>query len=381
MERNIPHYDLELDETRDDLGVYNIAIVPRGAMEKIMIALEEQKKVISVSLDKVNKQYLHCVIMSPDKIIDRNDNGLDYTVSFSEKVIKQTSEKFNKDGNHKNIKLNHKNGTFIDGVLVENWNVIDDKLDKAVALGLDIKKGDWVGTVKVNDPNLLTEDFLNNYSGWSIEGDFIPVLRQQVKLELEKQKQNENKMGIFNKIKTLFGIKVELIEFALKEGKKILVDENTAEVFYIMEDGSRGEKLVDGEYELEDGRMLIVKDGMFLDFKAVEVISTEMSALQAKYNELEVKLALIEKEKADAELAKVELEKVELAKQEDAKKVELEAKVKELESKIVELSKQDAPIVKNVKEELTAMEQHLKDEADTRNEMLANLMKHKNKTK
>ena len=381
MERNIPHYDLELDETRDDLGVYNIAIVPRGAMEKIMIALEEQKKVISVSLDKVNKQYLHCVIMSPDKIIDRNDNGLDYTVSFSEKVIKQTSEKFNKDGNHKNIKLNHKNGTFIDGVLVENWNVIDDKLDKAVALGLDIKKGDWVGTVKVNDPNLLTEDFLNNYSGWSIEGDFIPVLRQQVKLELEKQKQNENKMGIFNKIKTLFGIKVELIEFALKEGKKILVDENTAEVFYIMEDGSRGEKLVDGEYELEDGRMLIVKDGMFSDFKEVEVISTEMSALQAKYNELEVKLALIEKEKADAELAKVELEKVELAKQEDAKKVELEAKVKELESKIVELSKQDAPIVKNVKEELTAMEQHLKDEADNRNEMLANLMKHKNKTK
>ena len=86
-----------------------------------------------------------------------------------------------------------------------------------------------------------------------------------------KQKMNEKK--ILNKVRTLLGLEVKLETMRLSDGVSMLeaeMFEAGNEVFILTEDEQRI-ALPIGEYELEDGRILVVvEEGMISEIKEVK---------------------------------------------------------------------------------------------------------------
>lgn len=262
---NIPTYRMMVNLDDEITGVYNIAMVESPAMEPdySFVALEKVniEKILDLKLSS-DKKYIMGAIMIPDKLIDRVDeDGNRYNIYYTEQDISNAADKFSMENNSNNIKLTHRDGSFIEATLVETWKVLDENLDKCVALGTSYPKGSWIGIVRPHDSSMLTEEFLQQYTGFSIEGKFIPVLDSR----LEKNKKiNLEKMNIFKSIKSLFGISdAKLSEFSLADGRKIFIDEETLYVNIVNEDGTMGEALVDGEYELSDGMIIEIRDGIF----------------------------------------------------------------------------------------------------------------------
>lgn len=294
---NVPTYRMMVNLDDEITGVFNLAMVESPAMEPdySFVALDKTKveQVFELKLSS-DKKYIMGAIMIPNKIIPRiDDNGNHYNIYYTEQDISNAADKWSMDNNNNNIKLTHRDGSFIEATLVETWKVLDEGLDKCVALGTSFPKGSWVGIVRPKDSSIITEAFLEQYTGFSIEGRFIPVLDST----LEKQKIKTEKMSIISSIKSsvksLFGIsETKLSEFILADGRKVFVDEESLLTSYLNEDGTLADVLVDGEYEMEDGRIMEIRGGIFWVIKDkpaenLEVTKEEDTKLATETLELE----------------------------------------------------------------------------------------------
>ena len=64
----------------------------------------------------------------------------------------------------------------MDWSIFESWIVEDPEKDKATALGLDVKKGDWVTAQKIDSPEVWKKVKNKELTGFSIEAYLEPVL-------------------------------------------------------------------------------------------------------------------------------------------------------------------------------------------------------------
>jgi hypothetical protein len=108
----------------------------------------------------------------PNKPIFRRNDNTDFYVYFSEKTVRRASELFFMNSMQNNATLEHEmevNGLTV----VESWIVEDTEMDKSKKYGLEVPKGTWMISMKVQN-----DDVWNNYvkegkvKGFSIEGYF-----------------------------------------------------------------------------------------------------------------------------------------------------------------------------------------------------------------
>ena len=276
---------------KDGKGVFAISLVNAPATEETFIAMSKQEKAITLSKVDGEQKILMGLVLQPNQMIPRIDeSGNEYQMYFSAETIKQYSENFFKSGFQLNSKLEHE--TPIEGVsFVESWIVENPKVDKSYNFGMEYPKGSWIATMKVDN-----DDIWNNYIktgellGFSIDA---MVELEEVKEEVNFKSEinmNENK-SILTKIKELvmsteevvtevveteetvtFGsVKSEDLDIQF-EGDKLEVGSNV----HLM-DGEEKVSLADGEYELETGEILKVKDGVAesLETKEEEEVSDE----------------------------------------------------------------------------------------------------------
>lgn len=168
------HIEVIAGLTSEEMDV-DVAALPQYVNE-----IDEDKREAFASLKE--QQMLIGKLMVPNKPILRIDpDGNPYHAYFSESTIKKLAYKFIREGYQNSFNYEHDGDHVLDGVtLVETWLVEDPENDKANVYGLQPKKGEWIGMVKVEDKEVW-KDYIKTglVRGFSIEGWFADQLLKQ----------------------------------------------------------------------------------------------------------------------------------------------------------------------------------------------------------
>jgi len=169
--------ELIIDEEAELFGIDAISIVSEPAINSSFIALQESKTLLA-EVD-AERHILIGAALIPDKPIYRNQGGEEFHVFFSKKTVRRAMELFFKFGNQSNTTLEHEHK--LNGLsVVESWIVEDTAMDKSNLYNLDVPKGTWCVSVKVDNDAVWTEWVKEKkVSGFSIEGFFCDKFKAQ----------------------------------------------------------------------------------------------------------------------------------------------------------------------------------------------------------
>jgi hypothetical protein len=178
-------YELFIQEDSEFSGVDAISIVEEPAIEEDFITLAAHKQELAKIDDE--KRILMGAALVPNRKIYRKDDDKEYYIFFSETTVRKASELFLSRGKQNNSTLEHQYK--LKGLsVVESWIVEDVEKDKTKLYNLEVPKGTWMVSVKVNNDEVWEEYVKSGrVKGFSIEGFF-----QDNKEEAPKESVEEN---------------------------------------------------------------------------------------------------------------------------------------------------------------------------------------------
>ena len=258
MNQNIPTYSAIISD--DNEGILVISLVDAPATETNWMCFKEQEN-IKFSIVNEDEHILAGVVMVADKPIYRiAPDGTEFYIVFSKDVIKRMAEKMLADNTFNNIDIQH------DGNIIPHDKVklvelfIADEAKGIKPNYLDVPDGSLLANYKIYDEQLWQMAKSGELNGFSLEGVFTTVRYEQNK---------NNKHTKMSKIKEMLkSILVQLGEVNTDKGILTYDGDLAVGVEVKNEDGS---KPADGEYKLEDDKVIVVKDGFVDEIKEVEV--------------------------------------------------------------------------------------------------------------
>lgn len=302
---NIPIFNFKIREDGTSTGMIGISIVDEPAIQSSFEKFNEvnnQVKYIALKDEKGNyKKELLGAALRPDIPILRKDENNDYYYGIFEKeTIEIIRNKFHKQKLTDQVNLQHDENKKIDAYLIESYIISNqEQLNAVKSMGLEnVEVGAWIVRYKIENDQVFNEALEGKYTGFSIE-----ILLDRELAELSKNnyinKNNNKVMSKFNELINKF--KTVLNEFENLEEEKPVnepVNENeekfetaviddtgqTVEwsevgeaVYYIDEEGNRGEVVADGEYPLDNNAIMVIVDGVLSELKNVEPTEEEQS--------------------------------------------------------------------------------------------------------
>ena len=169
--------ELVIDESHESLAIDAVSLVEFPAIESEWIFLSKDTK-NNLSLAKVDehKRLIIGAALIPNKQIYRRDeNGKEFYVFFSEATVKRASELYLMNNNQASATYEHRDKIH-DVTTVESWIVEDTKHDKSNIYGLNLPKGSWVLSMKVENTEIWADILAKKVKGFSIEGFYIDKL-------------------------------------------------------------------------------------------------------------------------------------------------------------------------------------------------------------
>ena len=333
MNQNIPTYSALISD--DNEGILVISLVDAPATETNWMCFKEQEN-IKFSIVNEDEHILAGVVMVADKPIYRiAPDGSEFYIVFSKDVIKRMAEKMLSDNTFNNIDIQH------DGNIIPHDKVklvelfIADETKGIKPNYLDVPDGSLLANYKIYDEQLWQMAKSGELNGFSLEGVFTTVRYEQNK---------NNKHTKMSKIKEMLkSILVQLGEVNTDKGILTYDGALAVGVEVKNEDGS---KPADGEYKLEDDKVIVVKDGLVDEIKEVEVDVIEEMADEKPQDNVEDKPQdkVEEKPNEVEELKKLIDEHASLLK-------ELGDRLKTLEDLVKELN--ETPAVEPIEQEFT----------------------------
>ena len=333
MNKNIPTYSALISD--DNEGILVISLVDAPATETNWMCFKEQEN-IKFSIVNEDEHILAGVVMVADKPIYRiAPDGTEFYIVFSKDVIKRMAEKMLDDNTFNNIDIQH------DGNIIPHDKVklvelfIADEAKGIKPNYLDVPDGSLLANYKIYDEQLWQMAKSGELNGFSLEGVFTTVRYEQNK---------NNKHTKMSKIKEMLkSILVQLGEVNTDKGILTYDGDLAVGVEVKNEDGS---KPADGEYKLEDDKVIVVKDGFVDEIKEVEVDVIEEMADEKPQDNVEDKPQdkVEEKPNEVEELKKLIDEHTSLLK-------ELGDRLKTLEDLVKELN--ETPAVEPIEQEFT----------------------------
>ena len=276
MNQNIPTYSAIISD--DNEGILVISLVDAPATETNWMCFKEQEN-IKFSIVNEDEHILAGVVMVADKPIYRiAPDGTEFYIVFSKDVIKRMAEKMLSDNTFNNIDIQH------DGNIIPHDKVklvelfIADEAKGIKPNYLDVPDGSLLANYKIYDEQLWQMAKSGELNGFSLEGVFTTVRYEQNK---------NNKHTKMSKIKEMLkSILVQLGEVNTDKGILTYDGALAVGVEVKNEDGS---KPADGEYKLEDDKVIVVKDGFVDEIKEVEVDVIEEMADEKPQDNVEDK--------------------------------------------------------------------------------------------
>lgn len=333
MNKNIPTYSALISD--DNEGILVISLVDAPATETNWMCFKEQDN-IKFSIVNEDEHILAGVVMVADKPIYRiAPDGTEFYIVFSKDVIKRMAEKMLDDNTFNNIDIQH------DGNIIPHDKVklvelfIADETKGIKPNYLDVPDGSLLANYKIYDEQLWQMAKSGELNGFSLEGVFTTVRYEQNK---------NNKHTKMSKIKEMLkSILVQLGEVNTDKGILTYDGDLAVGVEVKNEDGS---KPADGEYKLEDDKVIVVKNGLVDEIKEVEVDVIEEMADEKPQDNVEDKPQdkVEEKPNEVEELKKLIDEHTSLLK-------ELGDRLKTLEDLVKELN--ETPAAEPIEQEFT----------------------------
>lgn len=262
---DLPIYEALITDEHEGIMVMSLVTAP--ATEKSWVCFSEQEP-IKMSVVNEEEHILAGVGMIANTPIYRIDeSGNEYYITFSAETIKAMAEKMLSDNTFNNIDIQH------DGHILEHDKVklvelfIKDNSRGITPNYLDVPDGTMIVHYKIYDDELWNMAKTGELNGFSLEGVFTTVRYEQNK---------NNKHTKMSKIKEMLkSILVQLGEVNTDKGILTYDGDLAVGVEVKNEDGS---KPADGEYKLEDDKVIVVKDGFVDEIKEVEADATEEMA-------------------------------------------------------------------------------------------------------
>ena len=169
--------ELVIDEMHESLAIDAVSLAEYPAIESDWIFLSKENK-NNLSLAKVDehKRLIIGAALIPNKQIYRRDeNGKEFYVFFSEATVKRASELYLINNNQSSATYEHRD-KIKDVTTVESWIVEDTDNDKSNIYGLNLPKGSWVLSMKVENEKVWQDILDKKVNGFSIEGFYIDKL-------------------------------------------------------------------------------------------------------------------------------------------------------------------------------------------------------------
>jgi hypothetical protein len=229
----LPTYKITIDEAYNDgtepLGVDAIAFTSNPAVLVKGVAFKSQAK--SHFADE-KKYRITAPAMIPMDIYRRDDEMGEYYVQFTEQEIDTIFKDFMLNLNNRNLfNLEHEGDQIVPAYILEAWLVDNPDADKAKStFGISVPKGTLMVTAQVTDTEYYNKLVESGQVGFSIEGFLGLKLSNQIKT---------NSM------------------------------------------------LPDGKHTLEDGTVIVVKDGVVVEVQEPQAEEVAMEVEASKDEEME----------------------------------------------------------------------------------------------
>lgn len=295
MPKDLDIYKITIDEIysdgKTDLGIEQIAFVKSPAIQVKGMAFNSQTKNLTFKDDV--KMRIAAPALIPMQIY-RYDQEYDYEyyVEFTPQVIEQLYSKFMKDlSNRDKFNLEHDPSKTVPAYVLESILVDSEPKIKMIKdeYSIDIPLGSVFIVSQITDKDYYNSLVKEERFAYSIEG-FLGLEYIETKLSEIKNKNKEMKNTILSKI--------ERENFTqIKEISKWTIDVDNSSfavgdlITYTYEDETR--PICDGEYELEDGRKILVdSEGVIRLIIEKEELSDDNNKNKNKKIEMEENLML-----------------------------------------------------------------------------------------
>lgn len=318
-------YQALIEDEQD--GIFAISLVDFPAVEKEFVCFKEQQELVRFSIDNAEKRNITGVVMLADVPIYRRNGDYEYYITYSRETIEKMANKLLKDGFQNQVSIMH-NGQLINGITMNELYIKDKAKGIDPNFISDIPDGSLMATFHVDDEDLWDEikngDILK---GFSLEGLFTV------------EKMNNNKINKNTNMSKIAKFVKSLMKFGeISTDKGILYWDGEGEIAVNIEvyvDGENDEKVIaaDGEYRLDDERVIVVVDGKVSEIKEKDVEEPASETI------------VDEEVNAEEETVIVDEPQPEERDEKEERIASLEAKVSELESQIAELKEMVLKVV------------------------------------
>ena len=238
----LPIYNAEIKDERD--GIIAISFVEEPAVESNFMLFGKQIPLFFANEEK--KNILGVIMRADFPIYRRDEDGNEFYITYSADTIAKMAQKYFVSGAVNMTSIDH-NGETLDGVSLVQWYIKDT--DKGIVPNGfdDVNDGSLFAEFHIENENLWTACKDGTFKGFSLEGYFTT---EKTNLKSDKM---ENK--IMQKVRELL---VKLAKVTTDKGE--LSYEGDLEVGTEVVD-SDGVAVADGDYTLEDGKIIVIKDG------------------------------------------------------------------------------------------------------------------------
>lgn len=253
---------------------FQIAFVDEPAIESNFMAFAKKANPFKfVELDKSKRLLMGYFMIADLKIPRFSQEKGRFDVVFDKESINKIVRNFSKHGLNRNLNENHETNEFAKNCYVLSHFQIDSELGIQAPKGFKQEPdGSWFGIVRCENDDIYQKALNGEYNGFSIEGDFLEEQFNKLKME-KKQKTLKH----FTKSFFLKGHKFETLMLA--DGETEVVIEPEVEVgAAIVINSLEGEPIPakPGEYELADGRIIVVvDDGIIAEVIEAEQVTDE----------------------------------------------------------------------------------------------------------
>ena len=301
---NIPVFQAVIND--DEEGMLRISLVDAPAVMSDFMKFAEQKPVQLFSIEDEDKRLVYGVVMRADFPIYRVDPyGKEFYMIFKADTIRKMAQKYLAEGRQNEVNLMHVDGSEVNGVEMVQFFIKDTAKGVAPAGFDDIADGSLFAEFHVTNDEVWAQVKDGTFKGFSLEGIFdlepetnegwINEVVEEVGGLFEKYIPKLKKMN--NKIAKIKAALAKALAVAFGQvttDKGILEWDGEEdlkigdEVYMTAEDGTRT-AAEDGDYTIDDGKVIRVADGMVADIIDPEAeVAPETEEVETEAAEEEV---------------------------------------------------------------------------------------------
>lgn len=270
--KGLPLYRAEIGADDTTTGMFVISLVDSPATMSDFMAFNEDKRLMTYNVESDEKRQVFGLVMAADMPIYRRDkDGFEYYITYSKETIALMAEKYLKMSMQNNVDTQH-SFELEDGIFMNQLFVKDTEKGVSPKGYEDYKDGSLFAQFHIANDGVWEDIKKGTYKGFSLAGVFNVEPKEDDKNNNKEEKKNNSFMKI-KSIKEALKAMIRQMEFSTATSDKGVIGwdvdgeiEVGVEVYIVDENGDR-QPIEDGDYVLEDGRTVVVKDSKVEEIK------------------------------------------------------------------------------------------------------------------